>query len=78
MIVALLNQKGGTGKTTLALHLAGQWAREGRRVLLVDADPQGSALDWGRPARPERVRAPVRDGGPAARDAAPGSAGPRS
>jgi len=46
MIVALLNQKGGTGKTTLALHLAGQWAREGRRVLLVDADPQGSALDW--------------------------------
>ena len=46
MIVALLNQKGGVGKTTLALHLAGKWAREGRRVLLVDADPQGSALDW--------------------------------
>ncbi|CAM5761097.1 Chromosome-partitioning ATPase Soj [Labrys miyagiensis] len=46
MIVALLNQKGGTGKTTLALHLAGQWAREGRRVTLIDADPQGSALDW--------------------------------
>ncbi|MEO7690735.1 MAG: ParA family partition ATPase [Sphingomonas sp.] len=46
MIVALLNQKGGVGKSTLALHLAGQWAREGRRVVLVDADPQGSALDW--------------------------------
>jgi len=46
MIVALLNQKGGVGKSTLALHLAGQWAREGRRVALVDADPQGSALDW--------------------------------
>ena len=46
MIVALLNQKGGTGKTTIALHLAGAWAREGRRVTLVDADPQGSALDW--------------------------------
>ena len=46
MIVALLNQKGGVGKTTIALHLAGQWARQGRRTLLIDADPQGSALDW--------------------------------
>jgi len=46
MIVAVLNQKGGVGKTTLALHLAGEWARRGLRVTLVDADPQGSALDW--------------------------------
>ena len=46
MIVALVNQKGGVGKTTLALHLAGRWAGKGRRVVVVDADPQGSALDW--------------------------------
>ena len=46
MIVALLNQKGDVGKTTLALHLAGAWARQGERITLVDADPQGSAFDW--------------------------------
>ena len=46
MIIALLNRNGGAGKTTLALHLAGYWARQGKRVILIDADPQGSALDW--------------------------------
>jgi chromosome partitioning protein len=46
MIVALLNQKGGVGKTTLALHIAGQWGLQGKRVIVIDADPQGSALDW--------------------------------
>jgi len=46
VILALLNHKGGVGKTTLALHIAGAWAAQGRRVLVIDADPQGSALDW--------------------------------
>lgn len=46
MLIALLNQKGGVGKTTLAVHLSTALALQGRKVLLVDADPQGSALDW--------------------------------
>lgn len=45
-VISLLNQKGGVGKTTLAVHVAMALARHGRRVLLVDADPQHSALDW--------------------------------
>lgn len=46
MIVTFQNQKGGVGKTTLSLHLAHQLTFGGARVLLIDADPQGSARDW--------------------------------
>src|SRR3546814_8531651 len=46
MIIALLNQKGCVGKTTLATHIAGELALRGQQVILLDADPQGSSLDW--------------------------------
>jgi chromosome partitioning protein len=44
--VALLNLKPGTGKTTSAVWLAHIFVESGQRVLLVDADPSGSALEW--------------------------------
>jgi len=48
MIIALIGQKGGSGKTTAAIALAAEWHRRGRRALLVDADPQqGSTRTWG-------------------------------
>jgi chromosome partitioning protein len=46
LTVALLNLKPGTGKTTSAVWLAHIFVEAGRRVLLVDADPSGSALEW--------------------------------
>ncbi|HUO54160.1 MAG TPA: ParA family partition ATPase [Rhodoblastus sp.] len=46
MIVGVLNQKGGVGKTTIAVNLASSFSQAGQRALLVDADPQGSALAW--------------------------------
>ena len=44
--ILVLNAKGGSGKTTVATNLAGALAAEGKRVTLVDCDPQGSSLDW--------------------------------
>ncbi|MFD2233974.1 ParA family partition ATPase [Phaeospirillum tilakii] len=45
-ILTIAQQKGGAGKTTLAAQLAVAWARAGRRVGLLDIDPQGSLAAW--------------------------------
>ena len=45
-VLAVLNQKGGSGKTTIATHLARALQLDGASVVLVDSDPQGSARDW--------------------------------
>lgn len=46
MIVAVISEKGGTGKTTLAIHLAGWRKAAGSDVMLVDGDRQGTATYW--------------------------------
>ena len=45
--VAIISQKGGAGKTTVALHLALAFATSGRNTAVVDLDPQTSAANWG-------------------------------
>lgn len=71
--LGLLSRKGGSGKTTLAVHLAVLAQRAGRRTLLIDLDPQLSAADWWRareadwPQLVETTPAALRDGLDAAR-----------
>jgi chromosome partitioning protein len=46
MIISLVNQKGGVGKTTIAVNLASALSKRDHKTLLIDADPQGSVLQW--------------------------------
>lgn len=45
-IIAVVNQKGGCGKTTITMQLAGALGKDGHKILVVDADPQGTATRW--------------------------------
>ncbi len=45
-VITIAQQKGGAGKTTIAVHLAVAWLQRGKRVAIIDIDPQGSLTYW--------------------------------
>ena len=73
-IITIANQKGGCGKTTLTMQLAGALGKRGQSVLVIDADPQGTAVRWAASAPdehpfPARVPSLSADGGKVHREA---------
>jgi chromosome partitioning protein len=54
-IIAVVNQKGGAGKTTLSMQLAGSLSYRKNKVLVVDADPQGTATRWAASADDQKL-----------------------
>ncbi len=48
-VIGVIGRKGGSGKTTIAVHLAAVFATQGKNVAVVDADTQGSATYWAEP-----------------------------
>ncbi len=55
--IVVLNPKGGSGKTTIAINLAGYFASRQQRPVLMDFDPQGSSLRWVKKRQP--TQAPI-------------------
>ncbi len=51
LVISIVQQKGGVGKTTLAVNLAGELRSRSKRTVVVDADPQASAMAWAAPRR---------------------------
>lgn len=45
-VLSFVSQKGGSGKSTLSANVAAALQRRGKRVLMIDADPQGTLMDW--------------------------------
>ncbi len=58
-IITIAQQKGGAGKTTLAAHLAVAFATDGRRVAMIDVDPQASLAQWFQARNGNRSAGPV-------------------
>ncbi len=58
-VIAVLNEKGGVGKTTIATNLTRGFQLAGEAVILIDSDPQGSARDWYAAAGEDNVLPPV-------------------
>lgn len=56
MVISIVNEKGGSGKTTLAVNLASMLSFDGDNVLLIDADPQRSTEVFFRYEKSKRIK----------------------
>lgn len=56
-VIAALQQKGGAGKSTMLMSMAGSMARDGAEVLMIDTDPQQNVVSWARKHESDRLSA---------------------